>query len=489
METDASQKVLCRFVTKLPDELKVPSTDIALPSNSTRYGLSQTINALLSTADEDDEEGPKVFDFLVSGELLRGELARHLAKRGLSVEKTIVIEYFFALEPPQPPKELDLPDWVGAVRGHGDLLFSGSYDGGVSMHRTSSGEGEVLQGSKVAHSDSVSALAVVKVSEEGPQGDDSSVSSMHGGGQILVTASKDSSMRGWFVNKAGGEAGGDGGKRRRKKGAGGKAGATGLDLVQVFEFVGHTGGVESVASSPGCGRFCSGGWDQKVRVWSIDEEDIAGAQLNAAKKQKKATEELPENTVSLEQVETTFLEGHKQCISSVCWPEENLICSASWDCTVKCFDVSKGKMVSNLIRDSALFCLDSSRDAGHSGSLSLAFGSADGLVAVWDPRESFRAKEKGTGMALATVKSFKSHKAVVADIRWSPSSPFHFASCDYDGLVKVWDMRSSMPLHSIELHGDKALCLDWFSAGTLASGGADRKVALQGMAVMAGEKQ
>ena len=100
-EDGANQKVLCRFSTNLPSKFKVPETDLALPSSSTRYGLSQTVNALLKAAGVEDahelgeEDGKqRVFDFLVEGELLRGELGRHLAKRGLSVEKTISIEYF-----------------------------------------------------------------------------------------------------------------------------------------------------------------------------------------------------------------------------------------------------------------------------------------------------------------------------------------------------------------------------------------------------------
>ena len=73
----------------------------------------------------------------------------------------------------------------------------------------------------------------------------------------------------------------------------------------------------------------------------------------------------------------------------------------------------------------------------------------------------------------------KSHRAVVSAIRWSPHSAFHLASCDYDGVVKVWDMRSPMPLHSLPTHAEeKALCLDWFEQG-VATGGADCKVKFQ----------
>lgn len=478
-EGDASQRVLCRFTTKLSEEFRVAETDLAIPGSSTRYGLSQTVNALLraaSTGDEDEVEAKgRVFDFLVEGELLRGELVRHLAARDLSLEKTIVIEYFFAVEPPQPPRQRDLPDWIGAVRAARvrlsdssqarSLVLTGCYDGSVSLHEILGGSTSTISpgiGSRAVHSDSVSALALVSVSEAESGGNE--------GSRVLVTASKDTTMKGWFLRPKGSS--GTGSKSKAKSGAGGE----GVDLVQVFEFVGHTASIESVCSSPATSRFASGGWDKKIRVWSLDEEDLAGAEANASKKAKVQPGEA--SAQSLEQVETTCLDGHKQSVSAVCWPEENLICSTSWDATVKCWDVSKGKLVSNLIRESVLFCLDASGGAGHGGSLSVAFGQADGVIGLWDPRATQSNSAATTGMA--TVRAFKSHKSIVSDVRWSPSSPFHLCSADYEGLVKVWDTRSAIPLHTLQSHRGKALCLDWADAG-IVSGGEDAKLAFQAM--------
>ena len=341
--------------------------------------------------------------------------------------------------------------------GGEDVVFAGCYDGTVQTLLGTSG---ASVSSLSAHKDAVSALAVFKISSDE---EESQSSSSHKDVSVLVTASKDNSLKGWFVSR------GDEAEEEL---------ADGLNLTQVFEFVGHTGAIESLAASPGSCRFCSGGWDQVIRIWSTDVEDLTGARMNLKEQKLRAKDDDDgfEQAVGLEQVETASLEGHTQCISSVCWPEENLICSSSWDSTVKCWDVAKGKLVSNLIRESAIFCLDCSRQSAHSGGLNLAFGGTDGHVSVWDPRESLRDNK------MASVKLFKSHKSVVADVSWSPSSPFHFASCDYQGLVKVWDVRSAMPLHSLSIHEDKALCLEWFS-NKIASGGADCKVSLQTIAV------
>ena len=100
--------MLCRFVTKLADErYKLDESavgDVAIPAGATRYALSKTVKALLGHDFQGDEEdqasdkkdgsakGNPIFDFLVEGELLRSEIARHLEKRGLSVERTLVAE-------------------------------------------------------------------------------------------------------------------------------------------------------------------------------------------------------------------------------------------------------------------------------------------------------------------------------------------------------------------------------------------------------------
>jgi len=65
----------------------------------------------------------------------------------------------------------------------------------------------------------------------------------------------------------------------------------------------------------------------------------------------------------------------------------------------------------------------------------------------------------------------------VPSVRWQPDSSHIFASCDYDGAVKVWDMRSSVPLGKVDAHEGKALCTNWLPAvkengGATGTGGA-----------------
>jgi ribosome biogenesis protein YTM1 len=70
---------------------------------------------------------------------------------------------------------------------------------------------------------------------------------------------------------------------------------------------------------------------------------------------------------------------------------------------------------------------------------------------------------------------FYSHKSWVSAIQWSPIDPFVLATTSHDGTLKVWDIRSSLPLHTVKAtmnKGDKSLCLA-FGDGIIYSGGSD----------------
>eukprot|EP00983_Pelagomonas_calceolata_P075655 1153098-Pelagomonas_calceolata.AAC.8 len=43
-------------------------------------------------------------------------------------------------------------------------------------------------------------------------------------------------------------------------------------------------------------------------------------------------------------------------------------------------------------------------------------------------------------------------------------------------VVQVWDIRTSVPLATLDGHKDKALCVGWAGGDTLLSGGADCKM-------------
>ena len=53
------------------------------------------------------------------------------------------------------------------------------------------------------------------------------------------------------------------------------------------------------------------------------------------------------------------------------------------------------------------------------------------------------------------VKVFSSHTDWISSIAWSHISPHCILTTSYDKTAKLWDLRSSIPLQTLEGHGDK----------------------------------
>ena len=56
---------------------------------------------------------------------------------------------------------------------------------------------------------------------------------------------------------------------------------------------------------------------------------------------------------------------------------------------------------------------------------------------------------------LQASEVLKSHTHWVSAVAWHPSSPFHLLSASYDKTVKQWDIRATVPLHTLTAHTDK----------------------------------
>eukprot|EP00884_Botryococcus_braunii_P014113 jgi/Botrbrau1/22702/Bobra.0132s0041.1 len=79
----------------------------------------------------------------------------------------------------------------------------------------------------------------------------------------------------------------------------------------------------------------------------------------------------------------------------------------------------------------------------------VAFGGADPAVRLWDSR----AKADPSG----GVKAFSSHKGWVVGVAWRPGNSQQFGSASHDGTIKLWDIRSGVPLHTLSDHKDKVI--------------------------------
>lgn len=243
-------QVLVTFRTRLPAELRVPETPVAVPSNLKRFGLSQIINHLLAL------EPARPFDFLVDGELLRKSLEQHLLEKGISTEVLLEIEYIPAVVPPEPKSAIPHDDWVSAVDAFADRQFiAGSYDGLLRLY----GEDSECACSYLAHEGPINAVASVPGS----------------GNALAVTAGKDHAVRLWHLHRHG--------KQPE------------WTSTRIASFSGHTDCVEAVAVSPDGGRLATGSWDGSLRLWRCGEElmeahkdsNPSSIKPRAAKKKKK----------------------------------------------------------------------------------------------------------------------------------------------------------------------------------------------------------
>ncbi|KAJ4912100.1 Transducin/WD40 repeat-like superfamily protein [Raphanus sativus] len=410
---DASKVIHVKFVTKLYPPFKAPVSSVVIPSNVTRLGLSSIVNSLLTL------EKPEAFDFLIDGELIRMSLEQFLLAKGISAEQTLEIEYIRAVAPRKEEKPSLHDDWVSAVDGSSPrFILTGCYDGLGRIWDSPGSCTHILEG----HTGAISSVAFVN-----SQGAES---------VTVATASKDRTLRLFKVDTS---ESGDSTTR-----------------VRAYKILrGHKASVQSVVAEKHGTMVCSSSWDCTINLWNTDESE---SELSVSGKKRKGNNQAEETQLEGE-AETTFV-GHTQCVSSVVWPEHDVIYSSSWDHSVRRWDVPTGKDTLNLYCGKALNTVG----VGGEGSALVAAGGSDPVLRVWDPRKP------GTS---APVFQFSSHSSWISTCKWHESSWFHLLSASYDGKIMLWDLRTAWPLSIIDTHKDKVLCADWWKGDSVVSGGAD----------------
>ncbi|XP_073057709.1 ribosome biogenesis protein WDR12 homolog isoform X1 [Primulina eburnea] len=425
-ESKSSRQVQVRFLTKLKPPYKVPPASISIPANLARFGLSALLNNLLQAGNVDWEAEP--FDFLIDGELVRMSLEEFLLAKGISAEKILEIEYIKAIVPKREEEPCLHDDWVSSVDGSSyGYILTGCYDGFGRIWRTGGICTHVLAG----HSGPVTSVCILKPKAAENIGD-----------QIVATASKDKALRLWkFVLE------------------------DSLDKpknVRAFKILrGHTAAVQSIAAKPSGEMVCSGSWDCTINLWNANASQIEGNMVSL-KKRKKNTED---EELQSEGEALSTLVGHTQCVSSVVWPQHETVYSASWDHSIRRWDVETGKDNLSMSCGKVINCLD----IGGEGSTLIAAGGSDPILRIWDPRKP------GT---LSPIFQFSSHNSWISSCKWHEKSLFHLVSASYDGKVMLWDLRTAWPLAVIDSHKDKVFCADWWKNDAVISGGADSKLCI-----------
>ncbi|XP_021724368.1 ribosome biogenesis protein WDR12 homolog [Chenopodium quinoa] len=427
METDETVKrVHVRFVTHLEQHFKVPSNAIAIPSDLTRFGLSSIVNNLLKAVDSDWE--PEPFDFLIDGELVRLSLEEFLLAKRISAEKVVEIEYIRAVVPRKQEEPCLHDDWVSAIDGSDPrFVLTGCYDG---LGRIWTGA-ETCTHKLKGHTGALTSLCIIN-----GKGSD------NGNNICVATTSKDQSLRLWQFDA--------------ENASNNPATITASKVLR-----GHSAAVECVSSQQSGNMVCSGSWDSTINLWQANLSDADG-DLASIKKRKKSgvvNESLSEGEA------VTTLVGHTNCVSSVLWAHDETIYSASWDHSIRIWDVETGNATWSMFSGKVLNCID----VGGESSGLVSAGGSDGTLRIWDPRR------RGT---LAPVYQFSSHTNWISSCKWHKKSWFHLVSASYDGKVMLWDLRTAWPLSVIDSHNDKVLSVDWWKGNSVVSGGADSKMCI-----------
>lgn len=59
------------------------------------------------------------------------------------------------------------------------------------------------------------------------------------------------------------------------------------------------------------------------------------------------------------------------------------------------------------------------------------------------------------GCGVQATQSFRSHQNWIVSVAWSPASQHHLVTASHDKTLKLWDTRTSIPLHTLTGHTHK----------------------------------
>lgn len=235
----------------------------------------------------------------------------------------------------------------------------------------------------------------------------------------------------------------------------------------------HNDSVSSVFVTQDREKLCSGTWDGSLYLWDLP---AIVKEEGSVKKAKHSVNDSSHNSSAAGNVEPlSVLQGaHKTNVSGFCWGNGGSLVTGSWDHSLKIWDTSEDMRCVRTMHCNKVINSLASSSFGNT----IVTAHPDKAIRLWDMRAKNAQSE-------STYESRTSHSAWVCDVAWSRETDYSFASIDYGGKICVWDSRAIKPLHEINAHQGKGLCVEWNTSGdaknpmevcALVSGGADKKV-------------
>lgn len=435
-----------------------PLPSQTVPADATRYGLSQIVNHLLSL----DKVVP--FEFLVNNEVICTSLGSHISSRAISAENVLEVEYFPAVLPPAPKDDFVHDDWISCasvIRSSITSRDPSSSSAPSTSPETSSSDPWILASGcyagVVKFWNSAGEIDRQYVAHEYPIKSCTAINETQ-----LITTADDGSVHVWDVQE------------------GGKEEGTRL----VARLSGHASCVESSCARPDGERCATSGWDKEILVWKSGQSlaseaadgahgGINGEPKTKRKKRGKSEPPLEEKIAGAPAIASIgTLSGHTQAVSGLKWVTQEQLVSCSWDHTVKLWDVEMETPLDSFTHNKVIYCLDTPNTPNtptHAGLI--AFGGAEKGVRLWDRREHHKQ-----GTFTQALQTFQSHADWVSDVKWHPTAEHTLLSASFDGSIKLWDVRSAIPLWTVDAarEEDKLFCCTWIDGTTIACGGTDK---------------
>jgi WD40 repeat protein len=349
---------------------------------------------------------------LINGSYLRTSIDDYLTANGVSAETTLAVEYVRALIPPTYVASFEHDDWVSSVDVLSELspaaihakagvgsgqerILSSSYDGYLRVWDTSS---QILatspSPSNGGHTSSIRSAKFLSPTQ-------------------VVSSGLDRTVRIWKYSE---ETAVPSGK-----------------ITPQLELYGHKGSVNSVAAHAPSNRILSASADHSVGFWSTRKSESPEAPANllpSASARGSKRRKLDQSVTVPQRGPLSLLKSHTEAVAEAIFDtrDSTVGYSASWDHTIRTWDLVTSALVDTRTTSNALLSLT------QLPSLQvLATGSSGKDIKLIDPRDS------ATTVSAMTLRG---HYNAVVSLVTDPESEFGLVSGSHDGTCRVWDVRS-----------------------------------------------
>ncbi|KAL3308933.1 WD repeat-containing protein 12 [Cichlidogyrus casuarinus] len=202
---------------------------------------------------------------------------------------------------------------------------------------------------------------------------------------------------------------------------------------------GHKGPIMSIKCHDS--KLATGSQDCAVKIWSSDE---------TAPNEEEHKKQSSEDTIPTRLPLMTFV-GHRQMVCSVDWVDENNVLSASWDHSMRMWDLVQQKETKTIMTGIAVHAMKVSPVSGY-----VLTGGASHGTRVYDLR--------ATDSVLYALPTSQ-HDSSISALAWAPHKSDQFVTSTVHGSVLLWDLRNSKTcLYQLKAHKQMVTCVDWAPA-------------------------